>query len=103
MSNPYGPPGQPPGYGPPGGQGGAPDGQGGAPGVARLRAEVGETLRQAILRSGSPDLMSTWTRSAWGSDDYDMWLAQRGVIGPASPLRPLVDGQLARLDRELGI
>lgn len=32
MSNPYGPPGQPPGYGPPGGYGGPPGGQGGSPG-----------------------------------------------------------------------
>ncbi len=74
-----------------------------APGVARLRDEVAESLRQAIMRAGSPDLMSTWTRSSWGADDYDMWQAQRAAIGPRSPLLPLVDGQLARLDRELGI
>ncbi|HET7689481.1 MAG TPA: transcriptional regulator [Nocardioidaceae bacterium] len=74
-----------------------------APGVQRLRDEVSESLRQAILRSGSPDLMSTWTRSSWGSDDYDMWLAQRAAIGTSSPLLPLVDGQIARLDRELGL
>jgi hypothetical protein len=74
-----------------------------APGVARLRAEVAETLRQAILRSGVPDLMSTWTRSSWGADDYEMWVAQRTAIGATSPLRPLVDGQIARLDRELGL
>ncbi|WP_238694387.1 hypothetical protein [Nocardioides daphniae] len=46
--------------------------------------------------------MSTWTRTTWGRDDYGMWLAQRAVIGPGSPLLPLVDGQIARLDRELG-
>ena len=45
--------------------------------------------------------MSTWTRSAWGADDYDMWVAQRGALGATSPMRPLVDGQIARLDREL--
>jgi len=74
-----------------------------APGVRRLRDEVAESMRQAILHSGSADLMSTWTRSSWGSDDYDMWLAQRDAIGTTSPLRPLVEGQIARLDRELGI
>lgn len=73
-----------------------------APGVARLRDEVAGGLRQAVLRSGVPDLMSTWTRSSWGAEDYDMWVAQREAIGPRSPLLPLVDGQLARLDRELG-
>ena len=47
--------------------------------------------------------MSTWTRSAWGADDYEMWTAQlRARSGPRSPLQPLVQGQIARLDRELG-
>jgi hypothetical protein len=31
-----------------------------------------------------------------------MWTAQLAVLGPRSPLRPLVTGQIARLDRELG-
>ncbi len=72
-----------------------------APGVERLREEVGQTLRVSVIGSGSADLMSTWTRSSWGADDYDMWLAQRAAIGDSSPLRPLVEGQLARLDAEL--
>jgi hypothetical protein len=54
-----------------------------------------------VLASKEPDLMSTWTRSSWGVDDYDMWLAQRDALGAVSPMRSLVDGQLARLDREL--
>ena len=58
-------------------------------------------LRSAVLRSGVPDLMSTWTRSSWGSDDYEMWVAQRDAVGARSPLLPLVLGQIARLDREL--
>ena len=73
-----------------------------APGVVRLRENIEASLRQTVLRSGEPDLMSTWTRSSWGADDYEMWSAQLEALGPASPLRPLVTGQLARLDRELG-
>ncbi len=73
-----------------------------APGVVRLREAVEASLRAAVMHSGVPDLMSTWTRSAWGSDDYEMWLAQRDAVGPASPLLPLIAGQLARLDRDLG-
>ena len=46
--------------------------------------------------------MSAWTRSSWGRDDYDMWQAQRRLVSPTSPLRALIDGQLDRLDRELG-
>jgi hypothetical protein len=73
-----------------------------APGVVRLRENVAASLRQAVRDSGEPDLMSTWTRSAWGADDYDMWQAQFNALGAASPLRSLAAGQLVRLDRELG-
>ncbi len=74
-----------------------------APGVARLRASVEASLRQAVLTRGEPDLMSTWTRSAWGADDYAMWQAQLAAVGASSPLRPLIAGQLARLDDEQGL
>jgi hypothetical protein len=72
-----------------------------APGVVRMRMELEASLRQTLLRSSAADLMSAWTRSSWGRDDYEMWLAQRAVVPPASPMRALVDGQLARLDAEL--
>lgn len=73
-----------------------------APGVVRLRASVEGDLRRAVLGSGRADLMSAWTRSASGADDYEMWQAQARVLGPGSPLMPLVQNQLHRLDRELG-
>jgi hypothetical protein len=72
-----------------------------APGVVRLREQLHMSLREAVRRSGQADLMSAWTRSAWGADDYDMWLAQRNALGTTSPMLALVDGQLARLDRDL--
>lgn len=72
-----------------------------APGVVRMREELESSLRQALLRSGAADLMSAWTRSSWGRDDYEMWLAQRAAVAPTSPMRALVDGQIERLDREL--
>ena len=59
-------------------------------------------LREAVRRSGEADLMSTWTRSAWGRDDYEIWVAQQQVVPASSPVRALIDGQVARLDRELG-
>lgn len=74
-----------------------------APGVLRLRDQLHLGLREAVRASGQADLMSTWTRSSWGSDDYEMWVAQRAAIGADSPMRALVDGQLARLDREFGL
>lgn len=72
-----------------------------APGIVRLRDGIAATVRTAVLRSGVPDLMSTWTRSSWGADDYAMWIAQREAVGATSPLLPLITGQIARLDREL--
>lgn len=72
-----------------------------APGVVRLRDQLHMSLREALLRSGQADLISTWTRSSWGVDDYDMWLAQRAALGSSSPMLALVDGQVARLDIEL--
>lgn len=74
-----------------------------ASGVERLRSMLEQELRSAVLRSGQPDLMSTWTRSAWGADDYEMWLRQRDALAPGSPLRALAEGQIARLDQEIGI
>lgn len=73
-----------------------------APGVVRLRQDVERSLRENVMQHGVPDLMSSWTRSAWGADDYDMWLAQRDAVGSTSPLLPIIAGQIARLDREFG-
>ena len=73
-----------------------------APGVVRLRTDVELSLREAVLQYGVPDLMSSWTRSAWGADEYQMWLAQRAAVSATSPLLPLITGQIARLDREHG-
>ena len=72
-----------------------------APGVVRLREQLHLSLRAAVLRSREADLMSTWTRASWGADDYEMWTAQRLAVGPSSPLVPLIDAQLSRLDLEL--
>lgn len=72
-----------------------------APGVVRIRESLEASMRHALLRSRQADLMSAWTRSAWGRDDYEMWQAQRAVVGERSPLVALIDGQIARLDREL--
>ena len=74
-----------------------------APGVVRLRENLEASLRRAVINSGEPDLMSIWTRSTWGADDYGMWQAQFDALGPTSPLLPLAAGQLARLDRDFGL
>lgn len=70
------------------------------PGIVRLREGLHESLRAALFASREPDLMSAWTRSSWGQDDYEIWLAQRECVAVTSPLLPLINGQIARLDRE---
>ncbi len=74
-----------------------------APGVVHLRERLIAAIRGAVVASGRADLMATWTRSSWGSDDYGMWRRQLVALPTASPLRPLVVAQLSRLDRELGV
>lgn len=71
-----------------------------APGVMRYRALIEADLRRGILTSQRTDLMAVWTRTPWGSDDYEIWSAQRDLLPASSPLQPLVRSQLARLDRE---
>lgn len=74
-----------------------------APGVEELREQVQNELRHAVLRSGRADLMAVWTRSSWGSDDYEMWSAQQRQLPAGSALQPLVRAQLARLDRDYAV
>lgn len=73
-----------------------------APGVVRMREQLHWSLREAVRTSKQADLMSTWTRSSWGSDDYEVWQAQRETVSAGSPMLALIDGQLSRLDSELG-
>ena len=61
-----------------------------------------EQLRAAVLHSGQPDLMAAWTRTASGADDYEVWVRQRDLLPPGSPLWAIAVGQLARLDHEYG-
>ena len=74
-----------------------------APGIQDLRDEQLQAVRAAVLSSGSAGAMSRWTRTPWGADDYDMWLAQRDAVGPTSALLPLIHSHIARLDREFGL
>jgi GAF domain len=72
-----------------------------APGIERRRDLIQRQLRAAILASGQPDLMVSWTGSRWGADDAQMWLQQSRTLPASSPLRPLAAAEAARLDAEL--
>ncbi len=73
-----------------------------APGVTELRADIERALRAAILASGQPECLLSWTRTRWGADDLPAWQRLRAVLPAGSPLRPIVAATAAKLDAELG-
>ncbi len=68
-----------------------------APGVVAVRTRLERRLRAALLASGELDLIAGWTRSRWGADDLDMWLAQAELADPGSPLATIAMLELRRL------
>jgi len=72
-----------------------------APGVVAARDALERQVRNAVLRSGSTDLMIAWTRSRWGADDLAMWEELALCLPESSPLRSIADAEVARLDAEL--
>lgn len=73
-----------------------------APGIVELRSDLHQEIRAAVLASGRSDLLADWTHSPWGADDLEAWSTQRRLLVPGSPLRPLIDAQVRRLDADLG-
>lgn len=73
-----------------------------APGIEEVRDALHRRLRSALLMSGVPDLMASWTRTRWGSDDAPMWRRQADTLPSTSPLRSLAILEADRLDQLLG-
>jgi hypothetical protein len=73
-----------------------------APGVVELRQDLERALRSAILASGHPEYLVTWTRSRWGAEDLQMWRRLCAVLPPNSPLRPYALATAAKLDADSG-
>ena len=72
-----------------------------APGVMDVRDGLHRRVRTAVLTSGIPDLMASWTRTRWGADDVALWRRQAQLLPGTSPLRLLAAAEADRLDREL--
>jgi hypothetical protein len=72
-----------------------------APGVVELRGDLDRALRAAILASGQPEFLVTWTKSRWGADDLEMWQRLCAVLPGSSPLRPIAVATAAKLDAAL--
>ena len=74
-----------------------------APGVVDVREGLHRRLRSALLASGIPDLMASWTKTRWGAEDVALWRRQAELLPDTSPLRALAAVEADRLDRELGV
>ena len=72
-----------------------------APAAVELREVLEGQVRGAVLASGEPDLMVGWTRSRWGAGDLEMWERQLDTLPVTSPLRPVAEAEVGRLEREL--
>jgi hypothetical protein len=73
-----------------------------APGVAELRGDLDRALRAAILATDRPELLVSWTRTRWGSNDLPVWQRLHAMLPADSPLRPVAAATAAKLDAELG-
>lgn len=79
--------------------GGGPLPDSAAPGIDELREEVVARLREALLESGSADLLLAWAETDRGADDVEVWRAALHALPPQSPRRALVVAHLLALER----
>lgn len=69
-----------------------------APGLDELREDVVGRLREALLESGSADLLLAWAETDRGADDVEVWRAALHALPPQSPRRALVVAHLLALE-----
>ncbi len=69
-----------------------------APGLDELREDVVARLREALLESGSADLLLAWAETDRGADDEEIWRAALHALPPNSPRRALVVAHLLALE-----
>lgn len=73
-----------------------------SPGLDELRGEVTARLREALLESGSADLLIAWGESEQGVDDSEVWRAALHALPPQSPRRATAVAHLLGLEQRLG-
>jgi hypothetical protein len=77
-------------------------GQSVSPAIARLRTELGTSLRSAVLATGSLSLLRRWLDLPEGRDDRDGWRVLRDITDAMPIIQAQAHGHLAGLDLELG-
>jgi hypothetical protein len=70
-----------------------------APRIVEVRDVLEAGLREAIMRSGDPDLLAAWCHSRLGSDDASAANGLIGMLAPGDARTAAVRAHVARLDR----
>lgn len=73
-----------------------------SPGIAVIRAELGEGLREAVAEDADAEQLWAYLARPEARDDVELWGAALRLLPPDSSRRALAVATLERLERELG-
>ena len=74
-----------------------------APGIAEIRRELSQRLRDALLTDASAETLLTYARTDEAAYDADLWKTCLRMLPPKSPKRAAVVARLERIEAELGL
>ncbi|MES2094225.1 MAG: GAF domain-containing protein [Actinomycetota bacterium] len=74
-----------------------------APGIAEIRRELSQRLRDALLTDASVETLLAYARTDEAAYDADVWRACLWMLPPKSPKRAAIVARLERIDAELGV
>ncbi|MGR3938340.1 GAF domain-containing protein [Streptomyces sp. BRA346] len=74
-----------------------------APGVCRMRRDLEDGLRRAVLSGGDPELLRRWAQTPWGEDDLEVAEALLAAHPPHSPGRAGPAARVRRLREVYGL
>ncbi|MEC5168032.1 GAF domain-containing protein [Glaciihabitans sp. GrIS 2.15] len=74
-----------------------------APGIAELRRELSQRLRDALLTDASAETLLAYARTDEAAYDADLWRTCLRMLPPKSPKRAAVVARLERIEAELGL
>ena len=74
-----------------------------APGIADIRRELSQRLRDALLTDASAETLLAYARTDEAAYDADLWRTCLRMLPPKSPKRAAVVARLERIEAELGL
>ena len=72
-----------------------------SPGVASIRAELGEALREAVAQDADVEQLWAYLGRPEARDDVELWGAALRLLPTDSPRRALAVATLERIERDL--